>query len=307
MKLSRYEINPNDDYLSKVIKYIPVEVTAAYVFISGLIAGTGQAKQQFAFNLAFIALLVITPLWIYFNVSGTSPVPQTKRKIFHAIIAEMALIIWVCTISSKLASELFNIMLDPTICSIVLALFTLVVPLLEIIFIPASMILAGAKADINPCDNPPAWPLAPAPTENPLATMAWATNTQKDKFGCTRDGGKKFHAGIDIKAKVGTECFATEDAKVEEVGYGSDLGKYVSISFKKDGKIYGVAYCHLSKQSVVKGAQVKAGDTLGETGVTGNADPNNPHLHLEVQDQVWVAYSKPSDRSDHGVNPNAYI
>jgi murein DD-endopeptidase MepM/ murein hydrolase activator NlpD len=159
----------------------------------------------------------------------------------------------------------------------------------------------------NPCDNPPNWPAAPAPTKKPLAVMAWATGLQKDKFGCTRDQGTKFHAGIDIKAAVGTPCFATEDAKVEEVGFGTEVGKYVSISFIKSGKTHGVSYCHLSKTSVIKGASVKAGDKVGETGVTGNAEPNNPHLHLEVQDQVWVAYDNSADRSKHGINPNSYI
>ena len=137
--------------------------------------------------------------------------------------------------------------------------------------------------------------------------MSWATGLLKDKFGCTRNGGSKFHAGIDIKAAIGTACFATENANVEEVGYGCDVGKYVSISFKKDGKTIGVAYCHLSKTTVNKGDSVKAGDKVGETGVTGNADANNPHLHLEVQDQVWVAYDNSSDRSQHGLNPNGYI
>jgi hypothetical protein len=164
----------------------------------------------------------------------------------------------------------------------------------------------GTSAAI-PCDNPPNWPEAPAPTKYPLATMNWATGTPKDKFGCTRNGGKKFHAGIDVKAVVGTKCFATEDGKVEEVGYGEEVGSYVSISFKKDGKTYGVAYCHLKKAAVKKGDLVKAGDTLGETGVTGNAEPSNPHLHLEVQDQVWVAYADAADRSKHALNPNSYV
>ena len=137
--------------------------------------------------------------------------------------------------------------------------------------------------------------------------MEWATGALKDKFGCTRNSGSKFHAGIDIKAELGTDCFATERSKVEEVGYGTDLGKYVSISFKKEGKTYGVAYCHLSKTSVKKGDSVEAGQKIGKTGKTGNASEDNPHLHLEVQDQVWVAYDTADERSEHGLNPNSYV
>jgi murein DD-endopeptidase MepM/ murein hydrolase activator NlpD len=159
----------------------------------------------------------------------------------------------------------------------------------------------------NPCAKPTKWPVAPSPTVTPLKAMEWATGGDKDKFGCTRDAGKKFHAGIDIKAPVGTPCYATEDAKVEEVGFGTDLGTYVSISFKKGTQTYGVAYCHLSKTSVKKNDTIKAGAKIGETGITGNAEPANPHLHLEVQNQVWVAYANAADRSVHGVNPNGYI
>jgi murein DD-endopeptidase MepM/ murein hydrolase activator NlpD len=137
--------------------------------------------------------------------------------------------------------------------------------------------------------------------------MEWATGTLKDRFGCTRNSCTKFHAGIDIKATVGTACYATEDGKVEEVGYGKDLGKYVSISFNKDGKTYGVAYCHLSKRSVSKGATVAAGQKLGETGIMGNADSSNPHLHLEVQGQIFVAYDNAFVRSKHSLDSNSYI
>ena len=160
---------------------------------------------------------------------------------------------------------------------------------------------------VNPCEDPPVWPSAPSPSVTPLKVMEWSSGTTKDQFGCSRDSGKKFHAGIDIKAPVGTPCYAMENAKVEEVGFGEDVGKYVSISFKKAGKDYGVAYCHLKNTSVKKGASVKAGDQVGDTGITGNADASNPHLHLEIQDQVWIAYANAADRSVHGINPNNYI
>ncbi|MDV4164388.1 M23 family metallopeptidase [Rhizobium leguminosarum] len=159
----------------------------------------------------------------------------------------------------------------------------------------------------NPCDNPPNWPAAPTPASNPLAVMELATGKKKDRFGCTRDGGKKFHAGIDIKAATGTECFAVSDAKVEEVGFGKDVGKYVSISFKDGSQVVGVAYCHLSETLVKKGAHVKAGEAVGKTGTTWNADTSEPHLHIEYQTQVWVAYANPADRSKVAVDPNALV
>lgn len=162
----------------------------------------------------------------------------------------------------------------------------------------------------NPCDSTTSWTKAPKPSHNPLAVMKWATGQEQDKFGCTRkdaQGKKKFHAGLDLQAPIGTKCFAVEDAKVEDVGSGADLGKWVSISFTKNGKTFGVAYTHLSKQSVKNGDNVKAGAELGETGDSGNAAGETPHLHLEVQDQVWVAYASAADRSKHGLDPNDWV
>ena len=159
----------------------------------------------------------------------------------------------------------------------------------------------------NPCDAAPNWPLAPKPVKSPLAAMKWATGTQKDRFGCTRDAGMKFHAAIDLEAAEGTLCFAVADAKVEEVGYGKDVGKYVSISYKEGRQTIGVAYCHLSKARVKKVDIVKAGTIIGETGTTGNASGGVPHLHLEIQNQVWVAYEFADDRSKHAMNSNSYM
>lgn len=159
----------------------------------------------------------------------------------------------------------------------------------------------------NPCDTLPAWPAAPVPVKNPLAAMELATGKTKDRFGCTRNSGTKFHAGLDIKAVKGTECFAVADAKVEEVGFGTDVGKYVSISYNVDGKTIGVAYCHLNEALVKKGDPVVAGQVIGKTGITGNPDPNEPHLHIEYQTQVWVAYASAIDRSKVAMNPNALV
>ena len=164
----------------------------------------------------------------------------------------------------------------------------------------------------NPCSGSPTWPEAPSPSKNPMTTMEWANGSEKDKFGCTRKdaaGKKKFHAGIDIKAAVGTDCYAVEDCKVESVGSGASLGSWVSISFTKDGKKYGVAYCHLQTGSaaVSEGDNVTAGTVLAKTGKSGNVGDDEPHLHLEIQDQVWVAYGDAASRSEHGINPNGWM
>jgi murein DD-endopeptidase MepM/ murein hydrolase activator NlpD len=147
--------------------------------------------------------------------------------------------------------------------------------------------------------------------------MKWATGQTKDKFGCTRRdgaGNKKFHAGIDLDANVGTECFATEAGTINIVRTGvSDgdsskaLGNYVGVEFKKAGKTYGAGYCHLKTVSVSRGASVTAGQSLGTTGISGNASVSNPHLHLEIHDKAWRPYATASERAKHTLDPNDYV
>jgi murein DD-endopeptidase MepM/ murein hydrolase activator NlpD len=165
--------------------------------------------------------------------------------------------------------------------------------------------------DTSVCESSPTWDTAPKPASKPLSEMKWANDLEKDKFGCTRknsSGNKKFHGGIDIKASVGTDCYATEDAVVTAIGFGTDLGKYVAIKFSKNGKIYGVGYCHLSKHDILTvGDSITAGTVVGKTGRTGNTGADAPHLHLEVHNGEWKTYDNDVDRSAHSFNPNAYI
>ena len=172
-------------------------------------------------------------------------------------------------------------------------------------------IIFSRAFDASACDGDPSWDKAPSPSTNPLTKMEFANGLEKDKFGCTRKdsaGKKKFHGGIDIKAAVGTDCFATEDSVVTAIGAGADLGKYVAIKFTKGGKVFGVAYCHLSKHDILSvGDKVTAGTVVGKTGKTGNVGTDEPHLHLEVHSTEWVAYASDVERSAHSLDPNDYI
>ncbi len=90
---------------------------------------------------------------------------------------------------------------------------------------------------------------------------------------------KKFHAGLDFSAPIGTEIFTTGDGKVISTkksrrGYGNTI-------LIDHGFNYVTKYSHLASFKVRKGQQVKRGQVIGTVGNTGKSTA--PHLHYEVQ------------------------
>jgi murein DD-endopeptidase MepM/ murein hydrolase activator NlpD len=114
-------------------------------------------------------------------------------------------------------------------------------------------------------------------------------------WGHTRDGGTKFHAGIDLLADVGEEVIAAVDGVAEGFRNSPLFGNYVTLTFavpqrapKKDctATIY---YAHLSEIYVAKPVGVKVGQMVGLVGRTGYDTKEGgtipTHLHLEL----WLA------------------
>lgn len=99
-------------------------------------------------------------------------------------------------------------------------------------------------------------------------------------WGMERDGGARKHEGIDIFARKGTPVVAATDGFVTYTGERGLGGKQVWL---RDG-LFGASlyYAHLDAIKVNDGARVKAGDTLGFVGNTGNARFTPPHLHFGI-------------------------
>ncbi len=90
--------------------------------------------------------------------------------------------------------------------------------------------------------------------------------------------GKKTHSGVDIKTKANDEVLAAFDGEVVQSGPYYAYGNYIVI---RHAYGFSTCYSHQSKNLVVKGQKVKAGEVIGYTGQTGRA--TTPHLHFELR------------------------
>jgi murein DD-endopeptidase MepM/ murein hydrolase activator NlpD len=85
------------------------------------------------------------------------------------------------------------------------------------------------------------------------------------------------HYGIDIRAAIGTPVLAAADGTVVRTDSRPLAGKLIVVAHADD---IATVYYHLSRIGVHPGQTVRRGETLGRTGMTGNA--TTPHLHFGV-------------------------
>jgi murein DD-endopeptidase MepM/ murein hydrolase activator NlpD len=119
----------------------------------------------------------------------------------------------------------------------------------------------------------------PARLMVPVEGIAYSALT--DTFDQPR-GQERHHEALDIMAPKGTPVRATGDGKVVKL-FDSKAGGLTLYQFDPAEK-HAYYYAHLDRyaEGVKEGMAVKRGDLLGYVGVTGNADPNAPHLHFAV-------------------------
>ncbi len=95
-------------------------------------------------------------------------------------------------------------------------------------------------------------------------------------------GKQRQHEALDIMAAKGTPVLAVADGKVEKL-FQSKPGGTTLYQFDPSGR-YAYYYAHLDRyaEGVKEGMELKRGQVLGYVGVTGNSDPNAPHLHFAM-------------------------
>lgn len=123
-------------------------------------------------------------------------------------------------------------------------------------------------------------------------------------FGPTRMG--RVHQGVDLYAEVGTPIYAVCAGKVKYIpgaekglgnrvhlecdvnSLGRDMAGYIVRRFGCGNSIWFV-YAHLS-DGLPSLSEVRAGQMIGRTGVTGNGHSFYPHLHFEVRTSEFPGY-----------------
>ncbi len=93
----------------------------------------------------------------------------------------------------------------------------------------------------------------------------------------------RFHAGVDLRASMGTQVMAMAEGVVKGVGDtdlccpGASFGKWIFIEYNNG---LSGTFAHLSLISVKSGQRVKRGDVVGYSGNSGSS--TGPHLHVSI-------------------------
>jgi murein DD-endopeptidase MepM/ murein hydrolase activator NlpD len=152
------------------------------------------------------------------------------------------------------------------------------------------------RATPKPTPAPPA-PKAITP-DRVLASLympvAGVTASQlANSYGAPRDGGRRKHRGIDIKAPRGTKVVAVADGEISYVGTQNKAGRSVWLVTEAGVSFF---YAHLDRwaNGIREGQKVRKGDTLGYVGNSGNARRSAPHLHFTIH-----RYSEAINPYDH--------
>ncbi len=114
----------------------------------------------------------------------------------------------------------------------------------------------------------------------------------RDSWGDSRGGGSRGHTGTDIMAAGGTPVVAAADGVVEKLFY-SEGGGGITAYVRAPDRRLSYYYAHLANYApgLREGMPVRAGETIGTVGDTGNAGTGNTHLHFGIErllpDEAW--------------------
>ncbi len=164
------------------------------------------------------------------------------------------------------------------------------------VFLAAAVSLGAAQPPV------PLWPTSNRafedfrPLDQIIEPATGSDRVESGLFGMTRDAGRRFHEGMDLKAvrrdrrgvaqDLVRAAFNGKVVYINEDGSHSDYGRYVILEHRLDVPIY-TLYGHLDTidRDLRLGAQVHAGQNIGVIGRTASSveiAKKDAHLHFEM-------------------------
>lgn len=135
--------SPTDSYFQRLVTYIPADIIAAWVALSGILSQAGTNTPQWLSWAVFIGLLLLTPLYVCYL--KTTPPGLTSNKMFHWITSCVAFVAWVFALGSPFSMLSWYL---PVYGSVVLVFVTLTIPVMEGLFIKGGG-SAGGNSTLN--------------------------------------------------------------------------------------------------------------------------------------------------------------
>jgi murein DD-endopeptidase MepM/ murein hydrolase activator NlpD len=102
-----------------------------------------------------------------------------------------------------------------------------------------------------------------------------------DTYTDARSEGR-VHNAIDIPAPLGTPVLAADDGRILRLFESVQGGTTIYQANPRGDIIYYYAHLDHYADGIAAGRQVRRGDVIAYVGNTGNAGPNNYHLHFAI-------------------------
>ena len=104
-----------------------------------------------------------------------------------------------------------------------------------------------------------------------------------DTFTQSRQSGARAHNAIDIMAPLGTPVIAAAAGQVEKLFVSVRGGNTVYVRSPDRTLIFYYAHLDAYAPGLAEMQAVRQGQPLGTVGFSGDASPDAPHLHFEIQ------------------------
>jgi len=112
-----------DSYFDKAVKYIPADIVAAWVAVTGLVSSARDVPRQTILWVAFGIGLLLTAWWTWKQAAA----PGRRPPVTQAVISTGAFAVWVFALGGPFQ----HVPGQPVYGSLLLILYTLVVALID--------------------------------------------------------------------------------------------------------------------------------------------------------------------------------